>query len=121
MERLFKNYDPVKDFQGGYPIVKRRQGRGPAQLGETKSGGHYEGFKDAQRALKKNLEAFKRECMDGNNSSNSGLPSGAEDWASKAITPPYDPNAVSPSQAIDLEDLLPSLPSKREQERLRRR
>jgi hypothetical protein len=118
LDRLWKNYDPVKDFFGGYPIRKRGPSGRVIELGKSKPGGHYKGLINNQKALQSNLEAFKRECIDGNNNSNPGLPSGADDWASRDIPAPYDPNA--PTLFDSIWDLFPNFPTEREMERNRR-
>ena len=92
MERLLKKYDPVKDYKGGYTSRKVLP-NGRVKEFQTKPGGHYRGIENAQNALRRNYEAFKRECMNRNDSSNTGLPSEAEEYATKEVQAPYDPNA----------------------------
>lgn len=120
LERLWKNYDPVKDFKGGYPIRKRLPRGGSLNLGVSKPGGHFTGLKDAQAALRKNYEAFLRECLDRNDNSNPGIPPGAREWAYKDIPEPYDPDAPKPPSLIErIWNWLPSLPTQQEYEKQR--
>ena len=115
MKRLLPNYDPAKNFFGGYPMQKRLPSGRIINLGESHPGGHYQGIRTAQKALLKNLEAFKRECLDGNDNTNRGLPSDAEDYAYKYIQPPFNPNAPSLSDRIrDWWRNLPPIPTQRE-------
>ena len=118
MKRLLPNYDPAKDFFGGYPIRKRLPGGRTIDLGRSKPRGHYDGIRAAQKALLKNLEAFKRECLDGNDNSNPGLPSDAEKYAYKDIEPPFDPNAPNLFDRVrDWWHNLPPFPTQRELQR----
>jgi RHS repeat-associated protein len=118
MKRLLSKYDPVKDFFGNSSIRKRLPSGKIIDLGKTKPSGHYRGIISAQKALLENLEAFKRECLDRNDNSNPGLPSEAEEYAYKKITPPYNPNAPNLFDSMrDWWHNLPPLPSQRELQR----
>ena len=115
MKRLLANYDPVKDFFGGSSIKKRLPSGTIIDLGKTHPGGHYQGIKSAQNALRENLEDFKRECLNRNDNSNPGLPSDAPEYAYKDVTAPYNPNAPTLSDWIrDWWHNLPPLPTPKE-------
>ena len=94
MMRLKKNYDPVKDYYGGYPIRKRLPDGRVLDRGNSKPGGHYRGLKDSQAALRNYLEQFKRKCLDRNDNSDPGLPGEAEEYAYMEIEVPH-PNVDS--------------------------
>lgn len=89
MQRLWKNYDPVRDYLGGYPIRKTLPDGRILDLGKTKPGGHYRGLKDAQRALRNYVEEFKRKCLNRNDNTNPGLPLEAEKFAYLDIPEPH--------------------------------
>jgi hypothetical protein len=93
MKNQLSRYDPAKDFFGGDPIRRTKADGTVLDLGFTKPRAHFNAIKAAQSKLKENLEAFKRECIDGNDGRNTGLPSEAEEYAEKEIRQPFDPHA----------------------------